>query len=125
MVTSYSSINSESLLETFYTQFFSFFSLHGIYLLSGLFRFRINSRILNLICDSSVGMALPYGLEDRGSRVRFPAVAGNFSLPYRVQIGSGAHPPPIQRVPGSLSLGVKWPVREADHLPPSSAEVEE
>jgi hypothetical protein len=33
-----------------------------------------------------------YGLDDRGSRVRFPAWAGNFSLHYRVQNGSGAHP---------------------------------
>jgi hypothetical protein len=32
------------------------------------------------------------GLDDRGSRVRFPAVAGNFSLHHRVQNGSGAHP---------------------------------
>jgi hypothetical protein len=31
--------------------------------------------------------------------------------------------PPIQRVPGVLSSGVKRPAREADHLPPSSAEV--
>jgi hypothetical protein len=41
---------------------------------------------------SSVGIALGYGLEDRGSRVRFPAGAGNFSLHHRVQNGSGAHP---------------------------------
>jgi hypothetical protein len=33
-----------------------------------------------------------YGLEDRGSRVRFPAGTGNFSLHHRVQTGSGAHP---------------------------------
>jgi len=33
--------------------------------------------------------------------------------------------PPIQWVPGFLSLGVKRPGREADHSPPSSAEVEE
>jgi hypothetical protein len=32
-----------------------------------------------------------YGLDDRGSRVRFPAGAGNFSL-HRVQNGSEAHP---------------------------------
>jgi hypothetical protein len=32
---------------------------------------------------------------------------------------------PIQWVPGALSLGVKWPGREADHSPPSSAEVKE
>jgi hypothetical protein len=43
-------------------------------------------------CDSSVGIALGYGLDDRGSGVRFPAVAGNFSLHHRVQNGSGAHP---------------------------------
>jgi hypothetical protein len=30
--------------------------------------------------------------------------------------------PPIQWVPGSLSLGVKRPGHEADHSPPSSAE---
>jgi hypothetical protein len=40
--------------------------------------------------DSSV--ALSYGLDDWGSRVRFPAGAGNFSLHHRVQNGSGTHP---------------------------------
>jgi hypothetical protein len=42
--------------------------------------------------DSSVGIALGYGLDDRGSRVRFPVGAGNFSLHHRVQNGSGPHP---------------------------------
>jgi hypothetical protein len=42
--------------------------------------------------DSSVGIVLGYGLDDRGSRVRFPARAGNFSLHRRVQNVSGAHP---------------------------------
>jgi hypothetical protein len=42
--------------------------------------------------DSSVGIALGYGLDDRGSRFRFPAGAGNFSLHHRVQNGSGVHP---------------------------------
>jgi hypothetical protein len=43
--------------------------------------------------DSSVGIALGYGLDDRGSRVRFQAGAGNFSLHHRyVRNGSGAHP---------------------------------
>jgi glutamine synthetase len=41
--------------------------------------------------DSSVSIALGYGLDDRGSRVRFPAGAGNFSLHHRVQNSSGAH----------------------------------
>jgi hypothetical protein len=30
---------------------------------------------------------------------------------------------PIEVVPGALSLGVKWPEREADHSPPYSADV--
>jgi hypothetical protein len=42
--------------------------------------------------DSSVGVALGYGLDDRGRRVRFPAGAGNFSLHHRVQNDSGVHP---------------------------------
>jgi hypothetical protein len=37
--------------------------------------------------DGSVGIALGYGLDDRGS-----AGAGNFSRHHRVQNGSGAHP---------------------------------
>jgi hypothetical protein len=37
----------------------------------------------------------------------------------------GPTQPPIQWVPGSLSLAVKRPGREADHSPPSSAEVKE
>jgi hypothetical protein len=41
---------------------------------------------------STVGIALGYGLDDQGSRVRFPAGTGNFSLRHRVQNGYGAHP---------------------------------
>jgi hypothetical protein len=42
--------------------------------------------------DSSVGIALGYGLDDRVSRVRFAAGAGNFSLHLRAQHSSWAHP---------------------------------
>jgi hypothetical protein len=51
-----------------------------------------------------------------------PGRAGNFSR-HRIQAGSGTHPasyPIGKRYP---SLGVKRPVHEADHSPPSSAEV--
>jgi hypothetical protein len=41
-----------------------------------------------------------------------------------IQTGSGLTQPPVQRVPGVLSLGVKRPGREADHSPPSCADVE-
>jgi hypothetical protein len=37
----------------------------------------------------------------------------------------GSTQTPMQRVPGALSLEVKRPGREADHSPPSSAEVKE
>jgi hypothetical protein len=40
----------------------------------------------------SVCIVLGYELDDRGSRVRFPAEVGNFSLHHCVQNGSGAHP---------------------------------
>jgi hypothetical protein len=80
-----------------------------------------------LACPSkyilSLFTALGYGLDDRGSGVRFPAVAGNFSLNHRVQTGSGAHPASMGT--RGTSLGIKRPGREADHSPPSSAEVKE
>jgi hypothetical protein len=38
------------------------------------------------------GITLGYGLDDQGSRVRFPAGVENFALHHRVQNGSGAHP---------------------------------
>jgi hypothetical protein len=37
----------------------------------------------------------------------------------------GLTQPPIQWIPGALSLGVKRPGLEADHSPPSSAKVKE
>jgi len=37
-------------------------------------------------------MVTGYGLDDRGSEVRLPAGAGNFSLLRRVQTDSGAQP---------------------------------
>jgi hypothetical protein len=48
--------------------------------------------ILDKSSDSSVRIALEYGLDDRGSRFRFPAGTGNFFLHHRVPNGSGAHP---------------------------------
>jgi hypothetical protein len=70
-------------------------------------------------------IALGYRLDDWGSRVRFPAVAGNVSLHHRVQNGSGAHPAscPMGTRGSFRGGGVKRQGRETDHLPPSSAEV--
>jgi hypothetical protein len=44
-----------------------------------------------------------------------------FTTASRKALGPTQHP--IQWVPGALSLGAKQPGREADHSPPSSAEV--
>jgi hypothetical protein len=71
---------------------------------------------------NSVGKALGYGLGDRGSRVPFPARAGNFSL-HCIQNGSGAHPASYPMGARDSFPGGKAAGREADHLLPSSAEV--
>jgi hypothetical protein len=66
--------------------------------------------------DSSVGVALGYGLDDRGSRFRFPAGSGNFSLHHRVQTGSEAHPASYRMGTGGSFRGDKevgvwsWPL---------------
>jgi hypothetical protein len=57
--------------------------------------------------------------------VRILAGAGNSSLRHCVQTDSGAHPPSYPIGTGDLLLGVKQPGHEADHSPPSSAEVKE
>jgi hypothetical protein len=56
--------------------------------------------------DSSVGIALGYGLNDRGSRVRFPAGVRNFPIHHRLQNGSTAHPTSYPMgTRGSLPVG--------------------
>jgi hypothetical protein len=51
--------------------------------------------------DSSVGIALGYGLDDRGSRARFPAGSGNlFTTAFRPALGPTQ--PPIQWVSGAF-----------------------
>jgi hypothetical protein len=62
-------------------------------------------------------------VKDRGSRVRFPAELGIFLFTTASRPALGPTQPPIQWVPGALSLGVKRPGREADQSPVSSAEV--
>jgi hypothetical protein len=65
-----------------------------------------------------------YGLDDREIEVRSPAGAKDFSCSLCVQTGSGAHP-------ASCTVGIGGPFpggkarsgRDADHSPPSNAEV--
>jgi hypothetical protein len=62
-------------------------------------------------------------MDDRGSGVRLPAGAGNFSLHHRSQNGSGAHPASYPMGTRGSFPGAKRLEHEADHSPPSSAEV--
>jgi hypothetical protein len=62
---------------------------------------------------------------ERGPRIRFPAGAENFSLHHRVQNGPEVHSTSYPMGTRALSLRVKRLGREADHSPPSSAEVKE
>jgi hypothetical protein len=73
--------------------------------------------------DGAVGTATGYTLEDGGVGVRVPVGARFFSSPCRPDRFWGQPNPPIQWVPSALSAGVKRPGREADHSPPTSAEV--
>jgi hypothetical protein len=64
-------------------------------------------------------------LDDRAIEVRSPAETKDFSSNLCVQTGSGAHPASCTiRNGGPFPGGKARPGRDADHSPPSSAEVE-
>jgi hypothetical protein len=71
--------------------------------------------------NSSVGIALGYGLDDRVFKSRQRLGIFLFTTASRTALGPTQLP--IQWLPGALSLGVKRPGREVDRSPPSSAEV--
>jgi hypothetical protein len=73
---------------------------------------------------SSGSIVSDYGLDDREIEVRSPTGAKDFSSSPCVQTGSGAHPASYPMGTGGSFPGRKArPGREADHSPPSSAEV--
>jgi hypothetical protein len=74
---------------------------------------------------SSVRIVSDYVLDDRAIGVRSPAVAKNISSNLCVQTGSGVHPASCTVGTGGPFPGAKARQgRDADHSPPSSAEVE-
>jgi hypothetical protein len=74
---------------------------------------------------SSVSTVSGYELDDRAIKVRSPAEARDFSSSLCVQTGSGAHPASCTMGTSSPFPGGKArPGSDADHSPPSSAEVE-
>jgi hypothetical protein len=74
-------------------------------------------------CDSSVGIATGYGLAIGVLAFDSRRRLGIFLFTTVSRTALGPTQPPIRWVPEALSLGVKRRVREADHSPPSSAEV--
>jgi hypothetical protein len=82
----------------------------------------LHIQILGTRSGSVVGMT-GYGLDDRGVGVPSPGRVknSNFYIPSRSALGSIR--PPIQWGLGALSPGIKWPRREADHSPPTRADV--
>jgi hypothetical protein len=70
--------------------------------------------------DSSISIAMGYVLDGQG----WIPTRGKILL-FFIASGLALRPtqPPIQWVPGTVSMGVKQERHEADHSPPSSAEV--
>jgi hypothetical protein len=93
------------------------------------FNFILNFNSLSILFDSrwdniSGSIVSDYGLDDRAIGVRSPAGAKNFSSSLCIQTGSGVHPASCTMgTGGPFPEGKAWPGRDADHLPPSSAEV--
>jgi hypothetical protein len=84
-------------------------------------RLLMHSQDLKGSRDSVVGIATDYGLDGRGVGVRFPVGPRIFSTPYRRAVSPTQHL--TKWVPGALSPGVKRQGRDADHSPPTSAQV--
>jgi hypothetical protein len=86
----------------------------------GVFCIYQNRRAIRFLCDKYFKGNTSKACESRGTlRYQCPEVS------YNSRTALGPTQPPMQWVPGALSLGVKRPGREADHSPPSSAEAKE
>jgi hypothetical protein len=73
---------------------------------------------------SSVSIVSGYGLDDQAIAVRSPAEAKDFSSVLCIQTGSDAHPASCSMGTGGPFPSCKArPGRDADHSPPSDAEV--
>jgi hypothetical protein len=79
--------------------------------------------LLSMSQDNVVGIATDYRLNKPRSRSSSPGRIKNFLFPTLSRPALGPAQPPIQWVPGALSLGVKQLGRDADHSPPTSAKI--
>jgi hypothetical protein len=79
--------------------------------------------ILEKSRDSLVGIATGYGLDDQGGQEFESRYGKKFSLFHIVQTGSGVQPTSYKMGTGGSFTEVKRQGREANHSPPTSAEV--
>jgi hypothetical protein len=86
-----------------------------------LYRFSFNQQVLEH--SRSRGSSVNIVIRLWVGRPGFYSRQGFSSFRHRIQTGSEAHPTSYTMGIGVLSLGTKRPGREADHSPPSSAEV--
>jgi hypothetical protein len=81
-------------------------------------------RLFSVVTTNPVAQSVQCLTTDRTAGFRSPTEAEDFSSNLCVQTGSGAHPASCTvGTGGSLSGGKARPGRDADHSPPSSAEV--
>jgi hypothetical protein len=73
--------------------------------------------------SSAVGIATVNGMDDRGIRVPFPVESRIFTFPYRPDRLWGAPNFPSSGNLDAFAGGQRQQQREADHSPPTSAEV--
>jgi hypothetical protein len=83
-----------------------------------------NSLIIDREPGSSVSTVSGYGLDDRTIEVRSPAEAKGFPVTSVSRPALGPIQPPVQWVRCSFPGAKARLGRDADHSPPSSAEVE-
>jgi hypothetical protein len=79
--------------------------------------------VKNGVGDSVVGLATGYGLYDQEVVVRVPIGSRIFFFPRCPRPALGPTQPQIQWASREISLAVKRPRGEAEHSPPSRAEV--
>jgi hypothetical protein len=72
---------------------------------------------------AAVGIETVLWLDDRGIRSSSPGRVNNFHFSTLSEPALGSFQPPIHWVTRAFSPGLKRPGREADHLPPASAEI--
>jgi hypothetical protein len=83
---------------------------------------RIKFGVGKFLDNRAVGIATGDGPDDQGIGVRVP-VGQEFSLLHVIETGSVGHPTSYPVGTGALFPGVKRTGLEADHSPPSNAEV--